>query len=386
MVKTNLKMIPICTPTLRGNEKKYVEDCLHTTWISSKGKYVEQFEKQFSNFCNVKFAVSCVNGTTALHLALESLGITEGDEVIIPDFTFIATANAVRYSRAKPILIDSELDTWNIDVDEIEEKITSKTKAIIPVHIYGHPVNMGQIKKIAKKYNLYVIEDAAQAHGAEYNGQKTGSLGDIGCFSFFANKIITTGEGGMIVTDNEKIANKAKSLRNHAFDTTVLKTNRYVHNELGYNYRMSNIHAAIGVAQMEYAQDLIAARIENAKKYHSLLKDIPGVTLPPCKSWAKNVYWMYSILIKPEFGITKNELVLALHNQGIDARSFFYPISRQPAYSKDKYILGNFNIKELKISKLLYEQGLNLPSSSSLSDGEIQKVAETIRNLSSQKS
>ncbi|MBN1645251.1 DegT/DnrJ/EryC1/StrS family aminotransferase [Candidatus Woesearchaeota archaeon] len=386
MEKENIKTIPVCTITLRGNERKYVENCLYTGWISSKGKYVELFEKKFADFCNVKFAVSCVNGTAALHLALESLGITQGDEVIIPDFTFVATANAVRYSRAKPILVDSELDTWNIDVDRIEEKITPKTKAIIPVHIYGHPVNMDQIKKIAKKYSLYVIEDAAQAHGAEYKGKKAGSLGDVGCFSFFANKIITTGEGGMLVTDNEKVANRAKSLRNHASDTKLFNVNRYFHEALGYNYRMSNIHAAVGLAQMEYAQDLVDARIENAKKYHSLLKDIPGLTLPLCKSWAKNVYWMYSILVKPEFGITKNELMAALYNQEIGTRSFFYPISRQPAYSKDKYILGNFNTQELKISNLLYEQGLTLPSSSSLTIEEIKRVAETIRSLSLQKS
>src|SRR3989344_1672719 len=224
-------MIPVCEPTLAGNELKYVTDCVKTNWISSAGKYIKEFEDRFSQFCGVKYGVSCSSGTAAIHLALEALGIGKGDEVIIPTFTMIATANAVIYAGAKPVLVDSELETWNMDVNKIEEKITKKTKAIMPVHTYGHPVDMDPIIKLAKDYNLKVIEDAAEAHGAEYKGKKVGGLSDASCFSFYSNKIITTGEGGMVLTNNDEVAEKARSLRNLAFTKP-----RFLHSEIGFNY------------------------------------------------------------------------------------------------------------------------------------------------------
>jgi len=365
-------MIPVCEPTLGGNELDYVTDCIKTNWISSAGKYIKEFEDKFSRFCNAKYGVACSNGTTAIHLALESLGIGKGDEVIIPSFTMIATANAVIYSGAKPVLVDSEKETWNIDPRLIEEKITEKTKAIIPMHTYGHPCDIDPIIEIAKKHNLKIMEDAAEAHGAEYKGRKVGSLGDCAAFSFYANKIITTGEGGMVVTNDLEVAEKAKLLRNHAFTEA-----RFVHEELGFNYRLTNMQAAIGVAQMEKAEEMVEARIRNAGIYHDLLKDVDGITLPPKKDWAKNVYWMYGVLIEKEFGLKKDDVREQLKQKGIDTRSFFFPIHKQPLYQKEDErfpaLEGSY-----PVSEELYEKGFYLPSSSSLTKDQIKEVVEKI--------
>ena len=369
-------MIPVCEPTLEGNELKYVTDWIKSGWISSAGKYIEEFEKAFSKFCNAKYGIACSNGTAALHLALESLGIKKGDEVIIPSFTMIATANAVIYTGAKPVLIDSENETWNMDVSKIEEKITKNTKAIIVVHIYGHPIDMDVVLKIAKKYNLFVIEDAAEAHGAEYKGKRVGSIGDIGCFSFYGNKILTTGEGGMVVTNSEKLAERAKLLRNHAFGMP-----RFIHNELGFNYRLTNVQAAIGLAQTERADYLVNRRRENAKFYNSLLKDIPGIITPIEKSWAKNVYWMYSILIdEKKFGMNKNQVMEALKAKGIETRSFFLPMHKQPVYAKNDDRFPDINGK-YPVSESLFERGLYLPSGSSLTKEQIKTVADALKSL-----
>lgn len=368
-------MIPVCEPTLEGNEKKYVMDCMETGWISSSGKYIDLFEKTFSKFCQVKQGVACSNGTTAIHLALEAAGIGRGDEVIIPTFTMIATANAIIYSGARPVLIDAEKETWNIDVTKIKEKITSKTRAIIPVHTYGHPVDMDPVMELAKERDLIVIEDAAEAHGAEYKGRRTGSLGHIGCFSFYANKIITTGEGGMIVTNDEEIAERARLLRNHAFTEP-----RFMHKELGFNYRMTNIQAAIGVAQMEYADTLVQRRIHNTQRYNSLLKEIPGITLPPKKDWAKNVYWMYGVLIEKEFGISAAQVREKLGKKEIDTRSFFLPMHRQPLYAKKDERFPDTN-GVFPIAEELWKKGVYLPSSSHLAEQEIKRIAETLAQL-----
>lgn len=365
-------MIPVCEPTLKGNELKYVTDCIKTNWISSSGKYIKEFEEKFSDFCNVKYGVACSNGTTALHLALEVLGIGKGDEVIIPTFTMIATANAVIYAGAKPVLVDAEEETWNIDTDLIERKITKKTKAIMPVHIYGHPCDMNAINEIARKHNLKVIEDAAESHGAEYKGRRTGGLSDVASFSFYANKIITTGEGGMLVTNDRKTAERARLLRNHAFSEQ-----RFLHKELGFNYRMTNIQAAIGLAQMEYADELVNSRIKNAILYSSLLKKVKGITLPPKKDWAKNVYWMYAILIEKEFGFGKEQVMANLLEKGVETRSFFYPMHKQPVYKKKDSRFPDTNGK-YPVSEELFKKGLYLPSGSSLTKEQIKEVVEGI--------
>lgn len=364
-------MIPVCEPTLAGKELEYVSDCIKTNWISSMGGYITRFEELFSNFCGVNHGVSCCNGTAALHLALASLGIGPGDEVILPTFTMVASANAVVYCGAKPVFIDSEPRTWNMDVSQIEERITKNTKAIMPVHIYGHPVDIDPLLKIAKKHDLFVVEDAAEAHGAEYKSKKAGSLGDVACFSFYANKILTTGEGGMVVTSNEEIAEKAKSLRNHAFGKP-----RFLHKEIGFNYRMTNIQAAIGCAQMEKIEQFIEARRQNAKLYSSLLKHEKGLTLPVEESWAKNVYWMYGLLIENGFGITKDKAMESLRNLDVDTRSFFYPLHSQPAYTK---LLGKQ--EDCPVADALGRKGLYLPSASSLTEEQVHKVVEALLSL-----
>jgi perosamine synthetase len=369
-------MIPVCIPLLGEKELEYVVDCIKTNWISSKGKYVEEFEDKFAKYCSCEYGITTTSGTTALHLALASLKIKKGDEVIIPTSTMIATAFAVIYCDATPVLVDAEPETWNMDVEKIEEKITDRTKAIMPVHIYGHPCDMDPIMKLAREYDLYVVEDAAEAHGAEYKGKKAGSIGDIGCFSFYANKIITTGEGGMVVTNDEEIAERAKSLRNLCFP----KEKRiYLHSEVGYNYRMTNIQAAIGLAQFERIDKLAEMRRRNAHLYNEYLKDMEGIRLPVEKEWAKNVYWMYSILIEDEFGMSRDELMDSLMEQGIETRTFFVPMHEQSVFQN----MGLFKFKgeSYPVAEELARKGMYLPSSSGLKEGEIKFICNGIKKI-----
>ena len=364
-------MIPVCTPTLSGNEERYVLKCIRDNWVSSMGKYITEFENQFAAYVGARHGVSCSNGTAAVHLALAALGIREGDEVIAPNFTMIGTTNPVVYCNAKPVFVDSEPTTWNMDVSKLEEKITKNTKAIIPVHIYGHPVDMDPLMETAAKYHLKVIEDAAEAHGAEYKGRRAGSIGDMGCFSFYANKIITTGEGGMVVTNDDNLAEKLRSLRNHAFGIP-----RFVHKEVGFNYRMTNIQAAIGLAQLEQIDKFIESRRSNAKTYNELLKDIEGITLPKELPWAKNVYWMYGILLEDNFGMSKDQAMEELKKLGVETRSFFMPLHRQPAYASLGIGGGDY-----PVSDELFRKGLYLPSSSSLTDEQIQEVVAGVKKI-----
>ncbi len=371
LVKKNKygKIIPVCSPKLDGNELKYLYACVKSNWISSAGGFIEKFENAFGGYCGVKFAIACSSGTAALHLALSALEIKKRDEVIIPTFTMIATANAIAYLGARPVLVDADPATWNIDARQIESKITKQTKAIIAVHTYGLPAQMNTILSIAKKHNLFVIEDSAQAHGAEYRGKKTGGLGDIGCFSFYGNKIITTGEGGMVTTNNKKIARNVRILRDHAFS----KERHFWHKYLGYNYRMTNLQAAIGLAQVERFASLVEIRIRNAQHYNRLLKDVLGIRLPTEVKGLKNVYWMYSILIEDEFGLDRDALRLHLAQQGIETRTFFIPIHLQPIYFK-KY---NENFP---VSEELCQRGVYLPSGALLSKKEIEYVARSIKS------
>ena len=319
---------PVAEPKFGDAELRYVSECVLTGWVSSAGKFVKKFEEQFSEFCETEFAVSSSSGTTALHLALLAIEIGPGDEVIVPSFTFISTANAVTFTGAKPVFVDSEPSTWNISPLEIKKAVTAKTKAIIPVHVYGHPANMYPIIDIAREYNLAVVEDAAEAHGALYKGKKVGSFGDVGMFSFYGNKIITTGEGGMIVTDNKDLAEKMRVLRDHGMDPK----RRDWHSVLGYNYRMTNIQAALGVAQMERIDQIVEQKRKNAALYAKGFQDIIGITLPPEAAWAKNIYWLYSILIdKEKFGISSKELGVQLKERGIETRPLFPP-SASTAY------------------------------------------------------
>ena len=370
------KMIPVCTPALLGKEKEYLLEAIETNWISSSGKYISEFEQAFSKYCGVKHGIAVTNGTNALHLALIAMGIGKGDEVIIPDFTMIASAFAVCYTGAKPVFVDVKKDTWNIDPAKIEEKITKKTKAIMVVHIYGHPCDMGAIKKIADKRGLKIIEDAAEAHGAEYRGIKCGLLGDIACFSFFANKIITTGEGGMVVTNNEELAEKCRYYKNLCFSREGPRN--YFHEDIGFNYRMSNLHAAIGLAQTEKAEDYVKIRRKNNSLYQKYLEGVNGIIFQAEKENVKNVYWMNGIVIDSEkFGMGRDELMEKLKNGGIDSRLFFMGMHRQPSLKKYGCdCSGNY-----PVSDWLAENGFYLPSGSGLMEEEIKKICDIIRKL-----
>lgn len=366
--------IPVCEPLLGGNEVKYVTEAVQTGWISSSGKYVTQFEEAFAKYCGVKYGVAVCNGTVAIHLALAALGIGKGDEVIIPSFTMIATAFAVCYTGAKPVFVDADKETWNIDVTKIEEKITPNTKAIIPVHIFGNPCDMDAICAIAKKHNLYIIEDAAEAHGAEFNGKKTGSFSTIASFSFFANKNLTTGEGGMIVTDNEEFYKKCKYFKNMCFPVDAPRV--YSHNDIGFNYRMSNLHAAIGLAQTEKADEYRDMRIKNAELYKKYLSDCKGIIFQKDQPNGLNVHWMNTIVIDPsEYGHTKDELIAHLKENGIDTRLLFVSMSRQKSL-KD---FGCDCSEDYPVTDWLTENGFYLPSASSLTEEQIKHICEVIK-------
>jgi len=368
------KRIPIAEPDLAGNEERYVVECIRTGWISSKGKFVEEFEERFASYVGVKHAIAVSSGTTALHLAVAALDLKPGDEVIMPTFTMIACANVARYMGAKPVLVDSEPSTWNVDPSKIEEKITERTKAIMAVHIYGHPSDMDPIVKVAKNYGLYVIEDAAEAHGAEYKGRKVGSIGDIGCFSFYANKIITTGEGGMVVTNDDNIAERVRRLRDQGYNISLRKW--LVHDFIGYNYRLTNLQAAVGLAQLERIEEFVKKHRENAYYYNRLLKEIQGITLPPEAPWAKNVYWMYTILVNEEIlGITRDDLMKKLEEYGIDSRATFLPIHQQPPY-KDMY-----KHEKYPIAELLGRRGINLPSGNTTTKEDIEYVVSALKEI-----
>ena len=363
-------MIPVCVPTLNGNELKYITECIETNWISAKGEFVERFQDGFSDFCNTEYGIAVCNGTVAIHLALLALGLSEGDEVIVPSLTTVATINPVVYCGAKPVFVDSEPDTWNIDSKKIEEKITPHTKAILVVHLYGHPCDMDPIMKISDEYGIPIIEDAAEAHGAMYKNRIVGGIGHIGCFSFYANKIITTGEGGMVVTNNPEYAEKMRSLKDLAYG---VGTNRFVHSAIGYNYRMTNMQAAIGLAQLEKIEDYIKARKNVAKTYNRFLKDCNKVDLPPEKKWAKNVYWMYTILVNKNAKISRDELIVKLKEKGIDTRPAFHPAHLHVIYTR-----YTKNV-ELPISEDIGAKGINLPSSNSLNDEDIKYITDSIR-------
>ncbi len=366
-------MIQVCTPLLGKNEKKYVLNCLSENYISSGGKYIRMFEEGFSRYCNCQYGIATTNGTTALHLGLVTLGIRPGDEVIMPTFTIASTAFAAIYCGAKPVFVDSEKDTWNIDADQIERKITSKTKVIMPVHIYGSPCQMTKITAIARKHHLKVIEDAAEAHGAEYFGHKVGGMSDLGCFSFYGNKIITCGEGGMVVTNNKKIAARCKLLKNLAF----LEKKRYWHKEVGFNYRMTNIQAALGLAQLENIEELIEKRRKNAHLYNSLLCNVKGLTLPVETNGTRNVYWMYSLVVEKEFGMSRDELMNQLRKKDVETRAFFWPMHQQPILKK----MGLASKERYPVADAIARKGLYLPSSSGLTRSQIEYIVAAIKQI-----
>jgi perosamine synthetase len=362
------RFIPVNSPMLNGNEKAYVMDCLESSWISSVGKYVGKFEVAFADFCRVKQAVSCSNGTAALHLALMALGVGAGDEVIVPSLTFIATANAVTYCGAQPVFVDSDPETWNINPDLIEAKISSRTKGLIVVHFRGHPAEMDAILDVARRHGLFVVEDAAQSHGAEYKGKRTGSLGDIGTFSFFGNKIITTGEGGMVVTNDDVLANKMRLLKDQGMD----RKNRYWHPIVGYNYRMTNVAAAIGLAQLEKIEEEIQGRSEVASWYREYLQGFSGMVWQVEKEWAKRVWFLFTLVLDGDTRSIRSELIPYLLKQGIDTRPVYYPIHTLPPYA------GKSIGDSLPVAERISRRGINLPSWAGLSREDVKYVCDKI--------
>ncbi len=368
--------IPVNEPLLGAEELANVTTAVKTGWISSEGKFVKQFEDEFAGYIGVKYGVAVCNGTAALHLALATLGIGKGDEVIVPAFTMIASVYAIIYCGATPVLVDADPETWCMDVSQIEKKITRKTKAIMPVHIYGHPVDMDPLLEIAKKHKLIIVEDAAEIHGGEYKGRKAGGLGEIGCFSFYANKIITTGEGGMLVTNDQDIYEKAKILRNMAFS----EGKRYIHYEIGFNYRMTNLQAAVGLGQLHQVKKLLEIKIRNAHSYNEKLKHIPGITLPVQKPWAKNVYWMYSILIEKDFGLPAGQVQAKLKEMGVDTRALFVPMHQQPVLLK----MGLFSREKYPVSEELSQKGFYLPSGTALTEEQIEVVCQSLAQIKKQ--
>ncbi len=365
------RTIPVAAPALVGNEKKYVMDCLDSSWISSNGQYIDRFESAFAEFCAVKYALSCANGTVALHLALLALGVGPGDEVIVPTLTFVATANAVAYCGAKPVLVDSEPETWNLDPRLLEQCVSPRTKAIIVVHLYGHPVDMDPVMAIARKHGLFVVEDAAEAHGAEYRGRRAGTLGDIGAFSFYGNKIVTTGEGGMVVTNDDKLASRVRQLKGQGMEPK----RRYWFPMTGYNYRMTNIEAAIGLAQLERVDWHLGRRREIAAEYARRLQHVPGISMQPEKPWARNSYWMVSVVLDEGWRLSRDETMSALAERGIETRPFFYPMHTLPMYKT----LGEG--RRFPVADRVSSHGMNLPSSAMLSMEDIEYICKCIARL-----
>lgn len=354
--------IYLTQPLLSGKEMKYLADCVKSTWIST-GKYVSEFEENFAKYCNVSLASTTSSGTTALYLALLALNIKTGDEVIVPDFTYVATANVVHYIGAKPVFVDVDKDTWTIDVSKIEQKITGKTKAIIPVHIFGYPADMDKINVIAKKHNLFVIEDACQALGTLYKGKKVGSLSDIGCFSFSGAKIITTGEGGIVLSRNKKLMERISAIKSNFTD----KKRHFYHSEVGYPFRLTNLQAALGLAQLEAIDKLVNLKISNAKIYKNLLKSNEIIQLPPETSGIRNVFWLYSIVFKKK-GL-RDGLMKHLEEKNIQTRPFFSPLHTLPMYKRsEKYLTSQY----------ISENGISLPSGSTLTLKDIEYVCREI--------
>jgi perosamine synthetase len=369
----NSDMIPINEPLFDGNEIKYLKQCIDDGWVSSEGPFVKRFEETFSQYIGVKHGVAVCNGTAALEVALAAIDIGEGDEVIMPTFTIISCAIAALRLGARPVLVDSEAETWNMDVSQIEPKITARTKAIMPVHIYGHTVDMDPVMALSEKYKLKVIEDAAEVHGAKYKGKKAGSIGHAGCFSFYANKIITSGEGGMVVTDDAAVAERARSYRNLCFQPGK----RFYHTDLGYNFRMTNLQAAVGVAQLEQIDRLINIRRSNALRYTEKLQSIRGIKTPPEKEWAKNVYWMYAIELSQDLGMDAAQMAVKLAAKDITTRPFFLGMHEQPVFHK----MGLFRGERYPVAERIARQGLYLPSGHTLTVKQIDYVCDTIADI-----
>ena len=368
------EFIPVNEPLLDGNEKKYLLECINTGWISSEGPFIKKFEEEFAARIGRKHGIAVTNGTAALDAAVDSLGIGPGDEVIMPTFTIISCIIQIVRCGAIPVLVDSDLKTWNMDVTQIEAKITVRTKAIMVVHIYGLPVDMDPVIDIAKRYGLKIIEDAAEMHGQTYLNKPCGSFGDISTFSFYSNKHLTTGEGGMIVTDDDELAESCRSLRNLCFNPKK----RFVHERLGWNLRMTNMQAALGLAQLERLDSFVSRKRKMGARYTELLKDIPGLQLPlKHTDYAKNIYWVYGIVLNKSIELDAEKVIKKLAGKGIGARPFFCPMHQQPVLRK----MGFFKGEQYPFAEKLYQQGFYIPSGMALAESQIERCVDVLREI-----
>ncbi|MBE6099335.1 MAG: DegT/DnrJ/EryC1/StrS family aminotransferase [Anaerovibrio sp.] len=369
-----MRKVFVNEPVLDGNERKYLNECVDTNWISFEGPFVKKFEQGMAELTGRKYAVAVSNGSVALDTAVLALKIGEGDEVIMPTFTIMSCAAPLVRVGAKPVLVDSDPYTWNMNVDDIESKITSKTKAIMVVHIYGLPVDMDPVLELAKKYNLYIIEDAAEMHGQTYKGRPCGSFGDISTFSFYPNKHITCGEGGMVLTNDEALADRCASVRNLFFSPKK----RYIHEELGYNFRMTNLQAAIGVAQLEKIDRTVAKKRHIGALYTKLLKDVDGLQLPVAKTdYADNIYWVYGIVLADDLPIDADEFMKRLGAEGIGCRGFFWGMHEQPVFKEMKLFEG----ESYPVAENLARRGLYIPSGVNLTDDDQEYVVEKMKEI-----
>lgn len=358
---------PISKPSITQLEIDYVTDAVKSTWISSLGPYIDRFEAEFATFCEARYGVSVANGTVALHLSLVAQGIGPGDEVIMPNLSFVATANAVLHAGATPVLVDIEPHTLCIDPKKIEAAITPRTKVIMPVHLYGHPADMPAILEIARRHNLIVIEDAAEAHGARAYGKRVGSWGHCATFSFYGNKNMTTGEGGMITTSDETLYQRLRYLRDHAMS----KEKRYWHTEVGYNYRITNMQAALGCAQLERIDALMAKRQQLFTWYTKALQGVPGISLNRTQSWAQNSYWLICLEVENFDEKQRDAYMQRLKQAGVDSRPYFYPMSQMP-------YLQAWKQADTPVTNAAYQRGINLPTYFDLTESDVDFIAKAI--------
>ncbi len=369
-----MEFIPVNEPLLNGNEKKYLCECIDTGWISSEGPFVKQLEEEVSGYVGRKYGIAVCNGSAALDLAVEALELCEGDEVIMPAFTIISCAASLVRKGIRPVLVDAEADTWNMDTSQIEDKITPKTKAIMVVHLYGLPVDMDVVLDIAERHHLFVIEDAAEAHGLEYKGKRCGGFGDISAMSFYPNKHITTGEGGMVLVDDEKMRERCLSFRNlcHA------PNKRFYHEEVGYNFRMSNLQAAVGVAQYESIEEHLELKRKLGASYQEKLKGVSGVQLPVERTdYAQNLYWVFGMVLDDEVPFDAAEMMKKMAEHNVGCRPFFYPMHLQPALRK----MHLFDGERYPVAEKLGERGFYVPSGLSVTEEQREYVAEQVRRI-----
>jgi perosamine synthetase len=372
-VEDEVPFIPVNEPLLNEAARRYVDECITTGWISSEGRFITAFEDSWARYCGVDYGVAVSSGTAALELAVACLELEPGDEVIMPTFTIISCALAITRAGLKPVLVDCDPRTWCLDIDEVAQKITPRTRAIMPVHMYGHPADMDPLLGLARKHNLFIIEDAAESHGATYKGQIVGGIGDLSCFSFYANKIITTGEGGMVLTKHRELSDRLRSLRNLCFRPE----RRFYHTHAGHNYRLTNIQAAVGLSQVEAIDQHIAQKQWMGKAYTERLGSLPQITLPVEEPWATNVYWMYGVVLNDDVPYDAVELAKRLRARGVDTRPFFIGMHQQPVLLEQ----GLFAGESYPVSERLTDRGLYLPSGLTLTESQLSRVCDVVKEV-----